>query len=84
MGTVDLNIYISNRPLNFTVVHLVASPLSECEAEVDLGLGQTSFVFLWKLCLKNTRLYKNNMIYIGKQEGLVVSKQGQLQLCFHL
>ena len=37
---------------HFTIVHLVASLLSECEAEVDLALGQTSFVFLWKLCLK--------------------------------
>ena len=30
--------------------------------------------FLWKLCLKNTRYHKNNMIYIIKQEGLYQNK----------
>jgi len=55
---------------DFTVRHLVAKPSIECEAEVDLVLIQTSFVLLWKLCLKNTSLHKNNMIYIRKQEGL--------------
>ena len=29
----------------------------ECEAEVDLVLIQTSFVFLLELCLKNTSLH---------------------------
>ena len=38
---------------HFTVVGLVSFPLSEHEAEVDLALIQTSFLFLWKLCLKN-------------------------------
>ena len=33
---------------HFTVVGLVSQPLSECEAEVDLLLIQTSFFFLWK------------------------------------
>ena len=30
----------------YTVVSLVSQPLSECEAEVDLVLIQTSFLFL--------------------------------------
>ena len=36
---------------HLTVVGLVSLPLSECEAEVELVLIQTSFLFLWKLCL---------------------------------
>ena len=44
----------------------MSQPLSVCEAEVDLVLIQTSFLFLWKLCLKNTSLHKENMIYIIK------------------
>ena len=39
---------------HFTVVSLVTKPLSEIEAEVGLVLIQTSFLFLWKLCLKDT------------------------------
>ena len=40
---------------HFAVLGLSLSS-SECEAEVDLVLIQTSFVFLWKkyLCMKNT------------------------------
>ena len=38
---------------HFTVVDLVP-PLSECEADGDLALIQTSFALLWKLSLKNT------------------------------
>ena len=48
--------------------------LRECEAEVDLALIQTSFLFLRKLCLKNNSLQKNNMIYIAKLEGLYQNK----------
>ena len=34
-----------------------------------------SFLFLWKLCLKNTSLHKENMIYIIKRElGLYQNK----------
>ena len=37
---------------HFTVVGFIVSQLlSECKAEVDLVLIQTSFLFLWKLCL---------------------------------
>ena len=39
---------------HFTVVGLVSEPLTEREAEVDLVLIQTFFLFLWKLCLKHT------------------------------
>ena len=38
---------------HYEVVNFVSLPLSEREAEVDLVLIQTSFLFLWKLCLKN-------------------------------
>ena len=55
---------------HFKVVGLVSQRLGEREAEVDLVFIQTSFLFLWKLCLKNTSQHKNNMIYIIKQEGL--------------
>ena len=37
---------------HFTVLGLVSLPLSGREAEVDLVLRQTFFLFLWKLCLK--------------------------------
>ena len=37
---------------HFTVVGLVPWPSSECEAEVDLVMIQTFFVFVWTLCLK--------------------------------
>ena len=53
---------------------LASQPLSEREAEVDLVLIQTSALFLWKLCLKNTSFHKKNMIYIIKQEGLYQNK----------
>ena len=37
---------------HFTVVGFIVSQLlSECKAEGDLVLIQTSFLFLWKLCL---------------------------------
>ena len=39
---------------HFTVLGLVSSPLSKREAEGDLVFIQTSFLFLWKLCFKNT------------------------------
>jgi len=39
---------------HFTVVDLVPQPSSECEADGDLILIQTSFALLWKLSLKNT------------------------------
>ena len=39
---------------HFKVVDLVTWPSSECEAEGDLVLIQTSFAFLGKLSLKNT------------------------------
>ena len=58
---------------HFTVECLVCSPSSECEAGVDNVLIQTPFVFLWKLCLKNTSWDKNDKIYIRKQEGLYQS-----------
>ena len=54
-------------------MNLVFQPLSEREAEVDLVLIQTSFLFLWKLCLKNHK-HKNDMIYIIKQKGLYQNK----------
>ena len=34
---------------HFTVVGLVPSPSSECEAQVDLVLIQAYFALLWKL-----------------------------------
>ena len=58
-------------------------PSSECEAEVDLVLIQTSFVFSCNSYLKNTSKHKNNMIFC-KIEATVVFKQGQLQPCFYL
>ena len=59
-----------------TILQLWTSPQpsSECEAEVDLVLIQTSFVLLWKLSLKNTSQHKNNLIYIIKQKGLYQNK----------
>ena len=39
---------------HFTFVDLVPLPSSECEADGDLVLIQTSFALLWKLSLKNT------------------------------
>ena len=59
---------------HFTVVDLVPWPSSECEAEVDLVLIQTSFALLWKLSLKNTSQHKNDWIYLIKQEGLYQNK----------
>ena len=61
---------------HFTLVSLVFQPLSEREAEIDLVLIQikTSFLFLWKLCLKKTSQHKNDMIYIIKQKGLYQNK----------
>ena len=47
----------------------------ECEVEVDLVLIQTSFLYFWKLCLKNASLRKKiNLIYIIKQDGLYQNK----------
>ena len=46
-------VWLILRPLSidhFTVVGQVPQPSSECEAEVDYVLIQSSFVFLWKLC----------------------------------
>ena len=40
---------------HFTVMSLVPKPLNESEADIDLVLIQTSFLFLWKTMLKNTR-----------------------------
>ena len=59
---------------HFTVVDLVPLPSSECEADGDLVLMQTSFALLWKLSLKNTSYHKNNLFYIIKQEGLYQNK----------
>ena len=59
----------------------MSQPLSVCEAEVDLVLIQTSFLFLWKLCLKNTSLHKENLIYIIKQEGLYQNKVNSSLQC---
>ena len=39
---------------HFTVANFVPWPSSECEAEGDLVLIQTSFALLWKLSLKST------------------------------
>ena len=44
---------VSNEIDHYTVVDLVPYPSSECEAEVDLVLIQTSYASLWKLSLKN-------------------------------
>ena len=49
---------------------LVPWSSSECDADGDLVLIQTSFALLWKLSLKNTTKHKNNLIYIIKQGGL--------------
>ena len=78
VGTVDLNIYISHRPF-------YSCALSSLAFEWVWGWGWPCFrtnllCFLMEIMLKNTRLYKNNMIYTGKQEGFVASKQGQLLL----
>ena len=59
----------------------MSQPLSVSEVEVDLVLIQTSFLFLWKLCLKNTSLHKENMIYIRKQEGLYQNKVNSSLQC---
>ena len=45
---------------------------------------QTSFVFLWKLCLKNTSLHMNSTHDLHMKAGRFVSKQGQLQPRLHL
>ena len=75
-------------------VGLVSQPSVECEVKVSLILIQTSFVFLWKLCLKNVSQHKNNMIYKIKREGLCKNKinhrfvsthnckMGSLVMCF--
>ena len=47
------------------------------EGEGDLVLMQTFFALLLKLFLKNTRQYKNKLIYMIKQEGLYQSKHPQ-------
>ena len=60
---------------HFTVVSLVCQLMSE--SEVDLVLIQTSgtsFLFLRKLCFKNTIQHKKNLIYIRMQEGLYPNK----------
>ena len=60
---------------HFTVVGFIVSQLlSECKAEVDLVLIQTSFLFLWKLCLKDTSQHKKDIIQITKQDGLYQNK----------
>ena len=59
---------------HFTVVDLVPWPSSECEADGDLVLTQTSFAFLWKLSLKNISYHTNNLINIVKQEDLCQNK----------
>ena len=59
---------------HFTVVVLVPSASSECEADGDLVLMQTPLALLWKLSLKNTSQHKNNLIYLIKQEGLYQNK----------
>ena len=52
--TICAPVVTSDKAINhFTAVGLVSFPLSEHEAEVDLALIQTSFLFLTKLCLKN-------------------------------
>ena len=60
---------------HFAVLGLSLSS-SECEAEVDLVLIQTSFVLLWKtyLCMKNTSEHKINIIYIERQDWLYQNK----------
>ena len=59
---------------HFTVVVLVPSASSECEADGDLVLIQTRFALIWKLSLKNTSQYKNNLIYLIEREGLYQNK----------
>ena len=56
---------------------LVPWPLSEHEAEVDLVLIHTSFLFLIKSLLK--KLVSIRMTWIKHKAGRVVSAQGQLQ-----
>ena len=57
-----------NSPFYSCRLALVSQPLSECEAGGDLVLIQTSFLFQWKFCLKNTSQHYNT-IYTIKQEG---------------
>lgn len=46
----------------------------KARAEVDLFLINTSFLFLWKLSLKNASYHENNMIYKVKHGGLYQNK----------
>ena len=58
-----------DRPFN--TVGVPTQPLSEREAEVDLVLIKSSFLFSRKLCLKNTSYHKNKMIYIISRKGCI-------------
>ena len=64
---------------HFTVVCLVAWPLNESEAGVDLVLIETSLLFICKLLLITMG---NSMINMRKA-GRFLSKQGHLQPQFH-
>ena len=54
-----------------TLLGVPTQPLSEREAEVDLVLIKSSFLFSRKLCLKNTSYHKNKMIYIIRRKGCI-------------
>ena len=60
---------------HFTVVCLVAWPLNESEADVDLVLIETSLLFLCKFLLITE--HENSIINIRKA-GRFLSKQGQV------
>ena len=65
---------------HFTIVRLVAWPLNESEAGVDLVLKETSLLFLCKFLLITE--HENRIINIRKA-GRFLSKQGQHQPHFH-
>ena len=56
---------------HLTLLGVPTQPLSEREAEVDLVLIKSSFLFSRKLCLKNTSYHKNKMIYIIRRKGCI-------------
>ena len=64
---------------HFTVVGLVAWPLNESEAGVDLVLIETSLPFLCKFLLVSMRTASST-----RKAGRILSKHGQLQPHFHL
>ena len=62
---------------HFTVVGSIYQPFTGREAEIDLVWIQTSFLFLWKFCLKNTSQHDLH----DKAEGLYQNKADSSLVC---